>query len=133
MKITTTLLLFIGFSFATLAQENLSYQKPSKEILTLADYQRAPSVLMDTKKEWMLLSYRNTYKTLDDLNQEEMRLGGLRINPTTNISSTITYINNLKVRKIKDKTEIQVSGLPQNPKLTNISWSPDETKIAFSY
>ena len=132
MKITTTLLLFIGFSFATLAQENLSYQKPSKEILTLADYQRAPSVLMDTKKEWMLLSYRNTYKTLDDLNQEEMRLGGLRINPTTNISSTITYINNLKVRKIKDKTEIQVSGLPQNPKLTNISWSPDETKIAFS-
>jgi dipeptidyl aminopeptidase/acylaminoacyl peptidase len=132
MKITTTLLLFIGFSFAALAQENLSYQKPSKEILTLADYQRAPSVLMDTKKEWMLLSYRNTYKTLDDLNQEEMRLGGLRINPTTNISSTITYINNLKVRKIKDKTEIQVSGLPQNPKLTNISWSPDETKIAFS-
>lgn len=132
MKITTTLLLFIGFSFATLAQENLSYQKPSKEILTLADYQRAPSVLMDTKKEWMLLSYRNTYKTLDDLNQEEMRLGGLRINPTTNISSTITYINNLKVRKIKDKTEIQVSGLPQNPKLTNLSWSPDETKIAFS-
>ncbi|MEN9489531.1 MAG: Prolyl tripeptidyl peptidase precursor, partial [Bacteroidota bacterium] len=119
MKITTTLLLFIGFSFATLAQENLSYQKPSKEILTLADYQRAPSVLMDTKKEWMLLTYRNSYKTLDDLNQEEMRLGGLRINPTTNISSTITYINNLKVRKIKDKTEIQVSGLPQNPKLTN--------------
>ena len=132
MKITTTLLLFIGFSFTALAQENLSYQKLSKEILTLADYQRAPSVLMDTKKEWMLLSYRNTYKTLDDLNQEEMRLGGLRINPTTNISSTITYINNLKVRKIKDKTEIQVSGLPQNPKLTNISWSPDETKIAFS-
>jgi dipeptidyl aminopeptidase/acylaminoacyl peptidase len=132
MKITTTLLLFIGFSFTALAQENLSYQKPSKEILALADYERAPSVLMDTKKEWMLLSYRNTYKTLDDLNQEEMRLGGLRINPTTNISSTITYINNLKVRKIKDKTEIQVSGLPQNPKLTNLSWSPDETKIAFS-
>ncbi|WP_394759237.1 prolyl oligopeptidase family serine peptidase [Flavobacterium sp.] len=133
MKITTTLLLFIGFSFTTFAQENLSYQKPSKEILDLADYQRAPSVLMDTKKEWMLLTYRNTYKTLDDLNQEEMRLGGLRINPTTNISSTVTYINNLKVRKIKDKTEIQVSGLPQNPKLTNLSWSPDETKVAFSH
>jgi dipeptidyl aminopeptidase/acylaminoacyl peptidase len=133
MKITTTLLLFIGFSFTTFAQENLSYQKPSKEILDLADYERAPSVLMDTKKEWMLLTYRNTYKTLDDLNQEEMRLGGLRINPTTNISSTVTYINNLKVRRIKDKTEIQVTGLPQNPKLTNLSWSPDETKVAFSH
>jgi dipeptidyl aminopeptidase/acylaminoacyl peptidase len=123
--------IFIGLT--TFAQENLTYQKPSKEILDLADYERAPSVLMDTKKEWMLLTYRNTYKTLDDLNQEEMRLGGLRINPITNISSSVTYINNLKVRKIKEKNEIQVQGLPQNPKLTNLSWSPDETKVAFSH
>ena len=133
MKITTTFLLFIGFSITAFAQENLSYQKPSKEILALADYERAPAVLMDTKKEWMLFTYRNTYKTLDDLSQEEMRLGGLRINPITNISSTVTYINNLKVRRIKDKTEIQVTGLPQNPKLTNFSWSPDETKVVFSH
>jgi hypothetical protein len=42
---------------------------------------------MDTKKEYMLLTYRNTYKSLDDLNQDELRLGGLRINPITNISS----------------------------------------------
>jgi hypothetical protein len=27
-----------------------------------------------------MLTYRATYKTLDDLNQDEMRLGGLRIN-----------------------------------------------------
>jgi hypothetical protein len=61
----------------------------------------------------MLLTYRDSYKTLDDLNQDEMRLGGLRINPTTNISSTVTYMNNIKLRKINDKNEIQVSGLPQ--------------------
>jgi dipeptidyl aminopeptidase/acylaminoacyl peptidase len=123
-------IIFIGLT--SFAQENLAYQKPSKEILELADYERAPSVLMDTQKEWMLLTYRNTYKTLDDLNQEEMRLGGLRINPITNISSSVTYINNLKVRRIKEKNVIQVQGLPQNPKLTNLSWSPDETKVAFS-
>lgn len=118
---------------AGFAQEELTYQKPSKEILDLADYERAPSVSMDTKKECMLLSYRNTYKTLDELNQEELRLGGLRINPITNISSTVTYINNIKVRKIKDKNEIQVTGLPQNPKISNIAWSPDEKKIAFTH
>jgi hypothetical protein len=77
---------------------------------------------MDTKKEYMILTYRNTYKTLDDLNQDEMRLGGLRINPTTNISSTVTYTNNIKLRKIKDKNEIQVSGLP-DARISNISWS----------
>lgn len=114
------------------AQENLTYQNPPKEILDLADYERAPSVQLDTKKEFMLLSYRSTYKTLDDLNQDELRLGGLRINPVTNISSTVTYITNLKVRKVKGTNEIQVSGLPQNPKISNLYWSPDETKIAFS-
>ncbi|NHM00929.1 S9 family peptidase [Flavobacterium difficile] len=130
-KLVTFLFLGIGFS-SVIAQENVTYQKPSKEILELADYQRAPSVSMDSKKEYMLLSYRNTYKTLDDLNQEEMRLGGLRINPVTNISSTVTYINNLKLRKVKEKNEIQIKGLPENALLTNISWSPNEKKIAFT-
>ncbi len=125
-------LLFLLNLFLVQAQENITYQKPSAEILALAEYERAPSVSMDTKKEYMLLSYRNTYKTLDDLNQEEMRLGGLRINPITNISSTVTYINNLKIRKIAAKDEVQVSGLPSNARLTNISWSPDEKKIAFT-
>ena len=124
-------LLIAGFS--SFSQENVTYQKPPQEILTLADYQRAPSVSMDSKKEYMLLTYRNTYKNLEDLSQEEMRLGGLRINPVTNISSTITYANNLKIGTIKNKSETQVSGLPDNPKIANISWSPNEKYIAFTH
>lgn len=115
------------------AQENVTYQKPSQEILQLAEFERAPSIFMDSKMEYMLLSYRSTYKTLDDLNVEEMRLGGLRIDVNTNISSTLTYINNLKVRKVKDKQEIQVKGLPTNPRISNITLSPDQTKIAFTH
>lgn len=133
MKLKFPLFSFLLIGFTGIAQENLTYQKPPKEILDLVDYERAPSVSMDTKKEYMLLSYRNTYKTLDDLNQEEMKLGGLRINPITNISSTVTYINNLKVRKISGKDEIQVTGLPTNPKISNVSWSPNEKKISFSH
>ena len=132
MKLRFTFLLLVGLGFSALAQENLNFQKPSAEILALADYERSPSVSMDSKKEYMLLSFRNTYKTLDDLNQEEMRLGGLRINPITNISSTVTYVNNLKLRKVSDKVETQVSGLPQNARITNISWSQNEKKIGFT-
>ena len=117
----------LGFS-----QENLTYQKPSAEIMALADYERAPSVMMDSKKQYILFSYRNTYKTLDDLNQEEMRLGGLRINPTANISSTLTYVNNIKVRKVSDKNEVQVKNLPENLRLGYTSMSPNEKKVAFT-
>src|SRR5574343_291644 len=82
----------------SIAQENVTFQKPSKPILDLADYQRAPSVSMDNKKEYMLL----------------------------------TYLNNLKIRKISDKKELQVKGIPENAKITNVSWSPSENKIAFT-
>ncbi len=131
----TILILITSLSISLLvkAQENLTFQKPSAEILALADYKRAPTVTMDSKKEFMLLSYRDTYKSLNDLNQEEMRLGGLRINPVTNISSTITYINNFKIRKISSQDEIQVSGLPENPRIGNILMSPNEKKIAFTH
>lgn len=132
MKLKLSLFSFLLIGISSFAQENVTYQKPSKEILDLVDYERAPSVSMDTKKEYMLLSYRNTYKTLDDLNQDEMKLGGLRINPITNISSTVTYVNNLKVRKISGKEEVQVSGLPTNAKISNIAWSPNEKKMSFS-
>jgi len=115
-----------------LAQENLKYQTPPESIMLLADYERAPSVSIDTKKEYMLLSYYSTYKTLDDLNQQEMSMGGLRINPITNISSSINYINNLKVRKVIDTEPVQVRGLPENPHIAFVSWSPDEKKIAFT-
>ena len=115
-----------------MAQDNVTYQKPSQEILQLADFERAPSVSMTSNKEWMILSYRNTYKNLNDLNQEELRLGGLRINPTTNISSTATFVNNIKIKKVADKTETTVKGLPANANISNMSFSPDETKMAFT-
>jgi len=116
-----------------IAQENLTYQTPPASIMQLADYERTPSVAMDTKKEYLLFSYQSTYKTLDDLNQQEMSLGGLRINPVTNIATGTNYISNLKVRKLKDIEPIQVKGLPDHPRIAFINWSPDETRIAFTH
>ncbi|WP_294244185.1 prolyl oligopeptidase family serine peptidase [uncultured Chryseobacterium sp.] len=129
IKLTICLLAFLNFYEA---QENIAYQKPSAEILRLADYERPPSVMMNSKKDWIVFSYRPTYKTLEDLSQQEMKLGGLRINPLTNISSTITYISNLKVRKLNGKTEVQVKNLPASPKIAYLSFSPDEKKLAFT-
>ena len=125
----SVLLIFVIQGFA---QEDLKYQKPPKEILELADFERAPGLSMDSKMQKMLFMYRSTYKTLQDLSEEEMKLAGLRINPKTNISSTVTYIDNIKYKTINEPDAKQVSGLPQNPRLSNFSWSPDEAKVAFT-
>jgi len=123
------LLLFFGVQ----AQDELLFQKPSQAILQLADYERPPSISMDSKKSMVLFSYRDTYKTLEDLNQEELRLGGLRVNPILNISSTQSYVTNLKLRKLTDARAepIQIKNLPAKPRMTYVSWSPNDQFIAF--
>lgn len=117
------------------AQENLGYQKPPQEILDLVDVQLAPGVLMDDAKEHMVLLYRNTYVNIEELSEEELRLGGLRINPKTNIGSRVTYYTNLEIKPMakEDATIVSVGGLPENPRLTNFNWSPDQKKIAFTH
>jgi dipeptidyl aminopeptidase/acylaminoacyl peptidase len=116
------------------AQENLDYQKPSKEILQLVDVPLAPYVMMDDSREHMVLLYRDAYKTIEELSRKELRLGGLRIDPVTNIGSRTTYYNNIKIKNISDgdAVALEVKGLPDHPKLANFTWSPDQLKIAFT-
>jgi dipeptidyl aminopeptidase/acylaminoacyl peptidase len=117
-----------------MAQVNLDYQKPSNEILELVDVPLAPSVLMDNNKENMVLLYRDAYKTMEELSRQELRLGGLRIDPATNIGSRTTYYNNLKIKKLSEEgAEVkEVEGLPETPKISNLTWSPDQLMMAFT-
>jgi len=121
----------LTFCFAQ-AQEKLTYQKPSEEILELVNAPLAPSVLISDDGEHMVMLYRDYYKTIAELSETELRLAGLRINPKTNIGSRTNYYNNIMVKEIGDKDGTQVEGLSENPRLANFSWSPDQTKIAFT-
>jgi dipeptidyl aminopeptidase/acylaminoacyl peptidase len=114
----------------TVSQENLGYQKPPKDILDLVEAPLAPYVLMDESGNYMVMLYRDYYKSIEELSEKELRLAGLRINPKTNIGSRTNYYNNIKIKSPNGKTVIQVSGLPENSRLANFSWSPDQSKIA---
>ena len=131
MKKIILLILSITFAFS---QENINYQVPSSEILDLVEYDRPPTVTYDNNKNFMLFLYRDNYKSIEDLSQEELRLAGLRINPKTNIGSRITYYNNIKIKNLKNKrSEIEdIIGIPSNPKIANINWSPNQKNIAFT-
>ena len=92
--------LLVACSCQLFAQDALQYQKPSKEILDLVDVTLAPTTLVDDAQQNMLLLFRDNYKSVEDLSKEELRLAGLRIDPTTNIGSRVTYYNNLQVQDV---------------------------------
>ncbi|MDY8135622.1 alpha/beta hydrolase family protein [Aquimarina sp. 2201CG5-10] len=135
MKFIKSIFLFLLVLLTTShiqAQESVEYQKPPKEILDLADVPLAPSVRIDDLGENLIFLYRDGYKTISELSEKEMRLAGLRINPKTNISSRITYYNNIKIKKTSDKEAIQVQGLPDQSRIAYLTWSPDQSKAAFT-
>ena len=74
-------------------------------------------------------SYKNaSVEVLTDLKNN--KLDGIQ--KAIVIDRIVTYVNNLKLRKINGIEEIQVQNLPSNPKISNVSWPPNEKKISFS-
>ncbi len=133
MQTIKYVLLSFLFMANALAQEAITYQKPPQEILDLIDIERAPSVIADSKKQKILLVYRDQYKSIAELSEKELRLAGLRINPKTNIGSRSTYYNNIKLLTVASQDINDINGLPKKPRIANLNWSHDESKVAFTH
>lgn len=80
----------------------------------------------------MLVMERASYPSIDELSQPEYRLAGLRINPANFGPSRATYVTAIRIKQIKTGKEYQVSGLPADAKISNITWSPSQKDIAFT-
>lgn len=123
------LLLWAGAAYA---QDEAGYKQPPAAIADLLLAKPTPSVSLDSKAEWMLMSERNSYPSVEELAQPEWRIAGLRFNPNNYALSRQNFINNFILKSIKGGKEAQVTGLPSPLAAGNISWSPGETKIAFT-
>ncbi|MCK4501125.1 PD40 domain-containing protein, partial [Candidatus Babeliales bacterium] len=136
INITIKKICIFGITFLILgssySQENLTYQKPPKAILELVNAPLTPSVQMDSKGENIVLLFRDPFKSIAELSEKEMRLGGLRINPKTNIGSRTNYYNNIEVMKATTKEVRKVTGIPLNARIANLRWSPDQKMVAFT-
>lgn len=115
------------------AQIDITYQVPPPEILELADAPMPPSIMISRDGKNIVLTHRNRFISIEELAETEIRLAGLRINPATNTASRTSYSNSISLMKVGEKEARTVSGLPENPKLTGFSWSPDQQKIAFTH
>lgn len=130
MKITA-LLITLFATVSLVAQNNLKYQKPSQEILELADINPTPRISINDDASTMLLLYRDSYSSIEDLSKPELRLAGLRIDPSSNISSRAKYIKDIKIKGL-DGDPISIKGLPADPKIANLKSNYDKSKYAFT-
>ena len=132
--INRALILFLLLStIIAYPQVDSDYKTPKKDLLDLIDIDLAPSVIRNSDNSILVFLYRPAYKNIKDLSREELRLGGLRVDPKRHIGSRTTYYNKVQVTKLsQNKTPNEIIGLPSIVNLSNFQFSPDEKKIAMT-
>ncbi|MCZ2101424.1 MAG: prolyl oligopeptidase family serine peptidase [Chitinophagales bacterium] len=113
------------------AQSEFAYQQPDGDILALADARPAPVIRMKTDASKAVLLFRNSYKSIAELSEPEMKLAGIRVNPNTNGQSRGIYYTDVEVLDIQSGKTYQVTNKPNNPQLSNFSWNYAQDKMAF--
>ncbi|MBK9292309.1 MAG: S9 family peptidase [Bacteroidetes bacterium] len=109
----------------------ITYQMPPDEIVDLVDAPATPGVMLSPKADRFLVVQYPGLASVDELAAPELRLAGIRINPLTNGASRARFASGLELGDMTGNTPVPVGGLPQNARITNISWSRDGQYIAF--
>jgi dipeptidyl aminopeptidase/acylaminoacyl peptidase len=130
LLLPSLLLLFVAN--VLIAQDNGGYQLPPKDIADLLLAKPTPAISVDRKGQWMLFSQRNSYPSVEELAQPELRIAGLRFNPNNYALSRQNFINDFSLKDLRTGKEYKIQGLPAPMLAGNVNWSPSENKIAFT-
>ena len=108
------------------------YRMPPKAIADLVDAPVTPLVNVSPDKSKILIMERSSLPSIKELSQPELRLAGLRINPMTNGRSRTSYYIGLAIQDIQSGKQRKVKGLPNNGRISNVTWAPDGNHIAMA-
>jgi len=125
------LILLQAFSLAD-GQEALKYQLPPAGIVKIVDAPQTPGVSVSPDKKNMVIIERSPIITIAELSAEELRIGGIRINPANNGPSRMTYNKGFRILSIDGTNSREIAGMPRDPSLGFPVWSNDGKKFAFT-
>lgn len=114
------------------AQKSDGYQQPDATITQLVDAPLTPFFSLSPNKQLIAFLLRPSHPSIEEVAQEELRLAGIRINPSTNGSSRSRHYNGIYLHNLEEKIDVNISNLPQSLKIENVLWSPKGEKIALT-
>lgn len=124
-------LVLLGFILSPSFSQT-TYQTPPQSIADLFNAQPTPSVSFNKDGSIMMILERAGAPSIEDLAQPELRIAGIRINPAISGQSRAGSFHNIKIKKTRSGEEIQIKGLPNNPKMSGFSLSQNEKYLAFT-
>jgi dipeptidyl aminopeptidase/acylaminoacyl peptidase len=108
------------------------YKMPPKVLADIVDALPTPGAIPSPDGKWLLLYQLPPLLTIADLSQPELKLAGVRFNPETHDQTRSLYSTSLTLVPIAGGPVRVVTGIPASPRMHNLLWSPDASRIAFS-
>jgi dipeptidyl aminopeptidase/acylaminoacyl peptidase len=124
--------IIIGSALALRAQDTPGYQLPPAEIVSIVDAPQTPAVLVSRDNKSILLLERPELPSIADLSRPELRLAGIRFNPSTNGSSRGQGVVKISAMNIDGTNLRELKGMPADPHIGGVTWSDDCSMFAFT-
>ncbi len=118
-------ILLLGTALRCFADPLIAYQEPSETIRKLAETPWLPTVAHGPHGKYLLKMHIQSMVPLEIVARAEVKLAGLEINPQTHGPSLNVHVTKLELVDISSGEVRDVAGLPDNPGVINLSWSPN--------
>ena len=133
MAVTATVFGTAVLNTAAAAQDATSYKTPPAPLQAIVEQVRAPAVNLSPRRDLAAMVKTPTLPSIREVAQPELKLAGLRINPRTYSQSRFSFGEDVWLFDIATRKEIRLTGLPQNLRLADMAWSPDQRSLAFTH
>ncbi|MCA0270351.1 MAG: prolyl oligopeptidase family serine peptidase [Bacteroidetes bacterium] len=110
------------------------YRTPAPELVRLVDAPATPGVVVSPDGQTLLFVEQSDLPTIEEISRPELRLAGMRLDPRTNGPSRTRAATALRLGRLDgDGSSRAVTGLPVNPRVRNVQFSPDGRHVAFTH
>lgn len=112
------------------AQQISGYQKPAQDIQDLINESAERKTIINNTGDYIVILERNTFTAINNLRQAAFKLAGERLDSKGN-NLKLDYYTSVSIKNLEYNQDIKLNGLPASYKITEVSFSPDQTQIAF--
>ena len=116
--------------------QDASYLLPAQEVVDIIDAAPEPADSISPDGKWMLLLDREAMPDISVISRRMLQLAGMRIDPAANGSFQTNYLKGISLRAVNsdpnDASALTRFKLPENPKISRVSWSHNSKNIAFA-
>ena len=109
------------------------YQLPPQALQAIVDAPRPPALMLSPRRDLAALVQTPPLPGIDVVAQPELKLAGVRINPRSHSQSRFSFGSDLWLLDVSSQREVRLQGLPQPLAIASVSWSPDQSMLAFNH